>query len=243
MRPVLLQWRGRRIRSYPALCYVGLVLGIAAQNAAANAAGLATVRVHVATLVLIPVAIVGVRLLFVATHWPVYREEPQRIWRRSTGGMAMYGALPSMLLVAIPLLAWLEVPYWPFWDASVFCLLVLMIFARLGCFLHGCCGGRASEGWLAWPAPDAAGVWERRVPTQLLEIGWTLVLLWGAILASPHVTISGTLFVAALIGYGIGRLVLQPARATRERLGRVDVSLASWGITVVLALTFLMLRA
>jgi prolipoprotein diacylglyceryltransferase len=176
-------------------------------------------------------------------HWPTYRRDPRRIWRRPEGGMAMYGAVPTTLPVSLPLLAWLAVPYWEFWDVSVFCILVIMIAARLGCFLHACCSGRVSDGWLALRLPDTDGVRARRVPTQLLEIAWTLVLLAGAIVAWPHLETPGTLFLATVAGYGLGRLALQPTRAVRERRGGIDVSLALWGGTALLAVVSLMARA
>ena len=45
MRRTLLTVRGVAIPSYPAMLYLGAVLGIVAQNAAANAAGLPPARV------------------------------------------------------------------------------------------------------------------------------------------------------------------------------------------------------
>src|SRR5262252_1173754 len=38
MRPILFRWRGLTVHSYPALLYVGLVLGVFAGNAAAYGA-------------------------------------------------------------------------------------------------------------------------------------------------------------------------------------------------------------
>ena len=48
MRRVLFVWRGRRICSYPACLYIGLNLGMAAQNWAARIAGANTWRVYAA---------------------------------------------------------------------------------------------------------------------------------------------------------------------------------------------------
>ena len=56
-------------------------------------------RALTATLLLLPPALFGARLLFVIAHWPAYRQEPRRMWRASEGGAAMYGGL----LVAVPL--------------------------------------------------------------------------------------------------------------------------------------------
>src|SRR6476660_5483356 len=104
MRPVLWHWRGLRIPSYPAMLYLGLVCGVAASNVAAHAAQLAAGRVFVATLVLLIPALLGARLLFVLTHWDLYRADPGRIWRRAQSGGALYGGVPCALLASVPLL-------------------------------------------------------------------------------------------------------------------------------------------
>ncbi len=40
MRPILFQWRGLTVWSYPAMLYIGLVAGVVAGNVAAHAAGI-----------------------------------------------------------------------------------------------------------------------------------------------------------------------------------------------------------
>jgi len=84
-------WPGRRISSYRLLVYLGLVFGLVAENRVARAAGLDGWRVFAATLSLLVPVLVGARLLFVVTHWRVYRRDIRRIWRRAEGGAALYG--------------------------------------------------------------------------------------------------------------------------------------------------------
>jgi phosphatidylglycerol---prolipoprotein diacylglyceryl transferase len=241
MYRILLKWRGIRIWSYPAFLYLGLVAGVVVQNLAAHAAGLDAARVYLATLILIPAALAGARLLHVAAHWPLYRREPRRIWRHSEGGMAMYGGVPCMLLASVPLLAWLEVPFWYYWDVSIFCILSGMFFARIGCLLNGCCAGRASDAPFALWLPDVRGVWQRRLPVQLLEAAVTLLLLAGAALLWPLLTRPGALFLLVVIAYSLARSVLQPLRADRERIAGLDLQQTiSLGL-VVFSLTILAL--
>ena len=87
------------------MLYVGLVAGVVAGNVAAHAVGIDAFRAYVTTLVLIPLALVGTRLLHVASYWRVYRRTPGRIWDRNDAGFAMYGGLPVALLLSVPLLA------------------------------------------------------------------------------------------------------------------------------------------
>src|SRR5215467_4969827 len=139
MRPILFRWGGLTVWSYPALLYVGLVLGVVAGNVAAHAEGIDARAVFVATFLLLVPALLGARLLFVATHWSTYRDDPRRIFARSEGGAAQYGALAMILPLSLPVTSLLGVPVGGFWDAATFTILVGAIFTRVGCLLNGCC--------------------------------------------------------------------------------------------------------
>jgi phosphatidylglycerol:prolipoprotein diacylglycerol transferase len=205
------------------MLYLGLVLGIVAGNYAANLAGLNSAGVFTATLLLLVPALVGARLLYVASHWETYRREPARIWRRSEGGAAVYGGLPFSLLASVPLLRLLQLPFGAFWDVATFTILTGMVFTRFGCLLNGCCAGRPTEGWLALYLPDQQGVWKRRIPTQLLEAGWAWLLLLGAIVLWSRLPFPGALFLFCLAGYGVGRLLLESTREEQDRMGGLTI--------------------
>jgi phosphatidylglycerol:prolipoprotein diacylglycerol transferase len=239
MRRVLWSWRGIEVYSYPALLYLGLVFGVVAGNYVANLAGLDSARVFIATLSLLVPALVGARLLYVASCWETYRGDPARICRRSEGGAALYGGLPFALLVSVPLLRALRLPFGAFWDVAIFTILLGMIFARFGCLLNGCCAGRPSDGWLALYLPDHRGLWKRRIPTQLLEAGWAGLLLLGAALFRGHAPFPGSVFLGALAGYGLARLVLEATREEQDTVGALAIHRAISAVLVVLAVTVL----
>ena len=69
MRPVLFTWRGRAIRSHPAMLYLGLVFGLVVGNVVANSTGLDGGRVYWASVVLLPVANLSCTIL----KWPNMR--------------------------------------------------------------------------------------------------------------------------------------------------------------------------
>ena len=235
MRPILFCWRGRKIHSYPAMLWLGMVAGVVAGNAAAHAAGLNAFRVYVATLLLILPALAGARLLHVALHWPLYRANPRRIWDRSDGGAAQYGGLVAVPL-SVPLLAALGVPLGAFWDVATVTILVGMILTRVGCLLHGCCAGRASEAWCSVRLPDHAGVWAKRIPTQCFEALWAALLLAAAVAVWPRLPFPGALFLVVVIGYASGRLVLESLRERRPGAARFS---AYHGFSVALVLVSL----
>ena len=224
MRPVLFAWRGIRIWSYPACLFLGVNVGVVAQNWAANAVGANAWRVYVATLVLLPVALVGSRLLFLVGRWRYYVEHPGRIWRRTDGGMSMLGGVPIMVAVSIPLLGALHLPFWVFWDLSIFCILAGMACTRVGCLLNGCCAGRETGHSWSLYLPNCRGVWARRYPTQLLEGAVALLLL--GVAATVYRGLAhrqGILFLIVIGAYGLARFGLESLREERDRLGPFDL--------------------
>jgi phosphatidylglycerol:prolipoprotein diacylglycerol transferase len=218
-RRYLFDRRGVDVPSYTAMLYLGCTLGVFAGAAVAASAGLDPSRVSLATILLLIPALAGARLWFVLEHWSVYRRELRRIWRRSEGGAALHGGLLLSLVVSVPLLALLEIPFWTFWDAASYTMLIGLIFTRVGCLMNGCCAGRATSGRLGVWLPDHHGVWRRRIPTPLLEAGWAALVLAGAALAHAGSPFAGAVFLGVLAAYGAGRLLLEPTRASAGSRG------------------------
>jgi phosphatidylglycerol---prolipoprotein diacylglyceryl transferase len=242
MRRVLFRWRGLTVWSYPAMLYVGLVFGVVASNVAAHSAGLDALRVYIATMVLIVPALIGARLLFVASEWKYYRAYPHRIWNRGEGGFMMYGAVPVMLLCSVPLLRALHVGFGAFWDVSTFTILVGMIFTRVGCLLNGCCGGRATRSWFGIRLPNTHGVWQKRVPTQALEAACAVLLLIVAKVMWRRTPFPGALFLLILLSYSSVRLLLELARERANRGRQFRVAYALSAIFVVTCISALAVK-
>lgn len=239
MRPILFHWRGLTVWSYPAMLYLGLLAGIAAGNAAAHAAGLDALRAYVATLILIVAGLIGARLFYVGLHWSFYRTNLNRVWDRKDGGAVMYGGFAAMLPLSVPLLSALRLPLGAFWDVTVFTVLVLMIFARMGCLLNGCCAGRPSKSWLSVRLPNTAGVWDRRIPTQILEAALSAVLLVCGTAVWRWLPFPGALSLLIAAGYGAGRLLLESTREQRTGARRFTVQHGISAALVVLSLAVL----
>jgi phosphatidylglycerol:prolipoprotein diacylglycerol transferase len=242
MQRILFQWRGVNIYAYPAMLYVGLVAGVVGGTYAAMLRGLDPARTYTAMLLLVLPALAGSRLLFVASHWEVFRREPRRIWRQSEGGAAMYGGLLLSFLLSLPLVGALGISVGAFWDTATFTILIAMIFTRVGCLLNGCCAGRPADGPIALYLPNIHGVWCRRLPSQLLEAGLAVVLLAGSVLLWNRPPFDGALFLANLAAYGIGRSGLELTREASARVGSVRLHQAiSVGLVALAVAIFLYL--
>jgi phosphatidylglycerol:prolipoprotein diacylglycerol transferase len=169
-------------------------------------------------MLLVPVALLGARLLFVFSHWRSYRQQLSRVWRQSEGGAALYGGLVLAFLLSLPLLNFLNLPPGPFWDAATLTMLTGMIFAKIGCLLNGCCAGRPAVGRLAMYLPNIRGVWCRRVPAQLLEAGLATGLLGASIALTNHLPFDGALFLSVVAIYSAARWRLELTRETADMI-------------------------
>ena len=234
MRRILFSWHGLNIYSYPAMLYVGLLAGVFAGAHVAQASGMSADRFAVAVAILLIPALAGSRLYFVLTRWDIYRHDPARIWRRTEGGMAMYGGFILVVPLSIPLLRWLGLPFGSFWDAAGLTILLGMAFTRIGCFLNGCCSGRRSEAWFALSLPDHHGIVQRRIPTQLMEMALAMILFGAALILRNYAPFPGAIFCSVVAAYGLGRWYLEGLRDD-ETGGRDKTVMQATSILLVIA--------
>ncbi len=223
MRRVLFHFHGRSIYSYPAMLYLGIVLGIYAELYAASTIALNLQAILTATLILIATALLGARLLHVLPHWRHYRQYPGRILKCADGGASMYGGLLLAFPASVPVLALLGLPFATFWDLASFAMLVGMVITRAGCFLNGCCSGRPTTGWCGMNLTNYRGVRRRRIPVQILEAAWGTAVLAGAVLLWGRLPFPGSLFLYAVGAYGLGRVLLESLRDEQDRVGGVSL--------------------
>ncbi len=234
MRRILFSWRGQNIYSYPAMLYVGLLVGVFLGARVAEDSGLGADRFAVAVMILLIPALAGSRLYFVLSRWDIYGRDLARIWRRAEGGMSMYGGLILAVPLSFPLLRALDLPFGRFWDAAVLTILVGMAFTRVGCFLNGCCSGRPSDAWFAILLPDHRGVWRRRIPTQLLELAFATVLFGVALVLRGYAPFPGAIFCFVVAAYGVGRWFLESLRDD-ETGGRDKILMQATSALLVIA--------
>lgn len=194
------------------MLYFGLVAGIVAGNLAAHSLSVDPFRVWISTLVLIVASLVGARLLFVAAHWQLFQNPDPQIWNRREGGLDLYGGFFLALALSAPLIRGLGLGLGAFWDVATFTMLVGLIFARIGCWLNGCCAGKPSSSRLAVNLPDSSGIWKKRIPTQLFETAWGGLLLTVAVLVRRSLPFPGALFLLCAAGYAGGRFLMEFAR-------------------------------
>jgi phosphatidylglycerol---prolipoprotein diacylglyceryl transferase len=209
--------RKKRFPYYQALLYVGLVTALAVADRLARRSGIDPTRLVAAFLISIPVCLAGARALVVVLNGSYYRAHPRQVFVFSNGGAAMYGALPPLVLLSVPLSRWLGIPFGLFWDAALVSILAGMIPTRFGCLGAGCCAGRRTASRFGLLLRDAHGVRARRYPSPMFEALLGAGLLAASLLLWEQLPFPGALALGICAGYGVGRFALEELREERPR--------------------------
>ena len=224
------------------MLYIGLLCGVMAAVTAAGAAGISPLRTYTATILLLIPALAGARLLWIASHWTYYRSHLRDVWNRSQGGFMMYGGLPFALLSSIPLLRALHLNFGRFWDVSAFTILVGMMFTRFGCLCNGCCSGRRTSNWIGVSLPNHQGVWEKRIPNQILEALCAAILLVVALAIWGRMPFPGALFLIVVLGYSGTRFAMEFLREREPHASLFTVGHGAATVALIASLAILALR-
>lgn len=148
MRPVLFHIGSLPIRSYGLLIAVAFLLGIWLGRRRAARRGLDPDLIIDLSVVVILVAIAGARLAYVAVRWDYYFHDPLAILRIWEGGLAQYGGMIAGTLVGLWFFRKRGVDIWEGADILAPSLALGVAIGRIGCFLNGCCFGKACD--LPW---------------------------------------------------------------------------------------------
>jgi len=228
VKPTIAIVAGRPLSSFRAMQYLAVLAALAlGAEAMRRAGGDPNAFLLAGFLVFVP-AVVGAHAGPALARGRLER----RAWLDPQEGSAFFFALPPAL-VAAPVLVWAYgLSAGQFLDCAAVGVAGGTVFGRVGCLMHGCCGGRPTTGWLGMTLTDVHGVSVRRVPTQLLDAAWAAVLLAGLLLAVGHLP-AGVCFFAAAALYGAGRFATDFTRQHRPPSRRL--SAAQYGAVALIA--------
>lgn len=154
--------------------------------------------------------IVGARILFVATEWPLYAAHPLWIFMLQQGGMVFWGGLAGGALAVAAYVRWKRLPVAVIADGAALTVPLGSAIGRIGCFLNGCCAGQPTSAWYGVLFP---GTTSPVVPAQLIDSASNLAI--AAILLAVHARrrpVPGALWWGYLILYGVSRFSVETIR-------------------------------
>lgn len=174
---------------------------------------------------------VGARLFHALFSMPrFYLENPLALLKFWYGGFVLYGGMIIGVLAGIWLAHRRRVSVLLGADIVAGPMLLAVGVGRLGCFMAGCCYGKPTE--LGWPAsvifhvqhlpsgnfvPQASPLATPLFATQVFDSFLCISLFFLLLLWRPRKRFHGQLASTAIIGYSIGRFMIELLRNDLER--------------------------
>ena len=228
---------------YGLLISLGIFLGVMLVHKQEKEKGLPKDCAFDLALWIIPLAILGARLYYVAFQWENYKDNLLSVFHVWEGGMAIYGGIIGGVLGGVLMAKKNRLPFWKLADAVAPVLLLGQCIGRWGNFINGEAYGYEMLNPALQFFPLSVyinGTWH--MATFFYESMWNLVgflILW---LHRKKVRRDGNLFFCYLIWYGLGRSVIEGLRMDSLMLGPLRVSQWVSLVLVIAGGTILFLR-
>lgn len=218
---------GLRITYYGIIIAIGMAIAVWLACVNCKKRGFSSNDILILACYIIPLAIIGARLYYVAfehsnitSFWQVFA-----IWE---GGMAIYGGVIGGA-IAIGLYCLIHKKnFFDLADIVVVSLILGQAIGRLGCYFGGCCYGIPTEQQsLMWfpMSVKIDGVWH--LSTMFYESAWNFAVFAVLMLLLYKVKFfkqRGSIGGMYLILYGIGRAWIEALRGDSLYLGSIKVS-------------------
>ncbi len=219
---------GVRLGAWPAMVALGAIVGVTLQALLASRSGLPAVTLTAISVVACMLGVVGAK----AYHRLTHLEEKSNLL---TVGMSLQGFVLGALTAVIVGSALWGLPVGKVLDVTAPALLFGAAIGRLGCFLGGCCAGRATASrWGVWSSNRTLGM--RRIPVQFMDsaVAGTLGTIALVLVVTAGASSVGAIFFFAMAGYIFGRQILFPLRDVPRRTahGRVIMLFLSAGVFI-----------
>lgn len=165
MYPILFQIGSVQVYSYGMMISLAILISAIALYRESSRAGINPDHILEVVIVASAAGLIGSRILFVVLNWEYFSTRLQDIFFARFEGLSFYGAFFGG---ALALLLWSRIRKANFLkiaDLTAPYLAMGYAFGRIGCFLNGCCYGKATE--LPWALPAAMSDNLLRHPVQL----------------------------------------------------------------------------
>ncbi|HOJ20521.1 MAG TPA: prolipoprotein diacylglyceryl transferase [Armatimonadota bacterium] len=136
------------VRAYGFMLMTGFAAGLLYLKRASRGTALPPEGVVDLILGLLLVAIISSRFLFVLLQWESYSDDWREWFRVWEGGLSFHGGLGGGILFVVWYARRYGLRFWWLADLIAPGLALGYAFARVGCFLNGCCYGRPTS--LPW---------------------------------------------------------------------------------------------
>ncbi|HSB05344.1 MAG TPA: prolipoprotein diacylglyceryl transferase [Thermodesulfobacteriota bacterium] len=215
MCPILLQLDGFTVYAYGSILALGIVVGGILILLKARREKISLERVIELFFLAIFSGLVGSRGLYVLIELPLFRENPVKIFRIWEGGLVFYGGLLLAVAMTIGYMKWYQLPIWKMADLFAPSVALGLFFARIGCFMAGCCYGKETS--LPWGITftDPHSLARLNIPlhpTQFYEAAGGFALFLFLTRREKRKSYDGQIFWLFLLLYSVLRFLIEIVR-------------------------------
>lgn len=211
MKPVLYSFGPLKIYSFGVMILTGVMLSLYLMERRARHDGFPKIE-EIFDLVFVTVlaGFLGARLGYVLQHFSWYREHLFHVIAFWEGGLVFFGGLIAAVAALSFFIRLRTLPFWKTIDFLTPYVVLTHGFGRIGCFLNGCCGGKACS--LPW-AVRFPGFPEAVHPTQLYEAFFLFALFFILERLYPRRRFPGEVAAVYFLCYSVERFVVEFFRA------------------------------
>jgi len=158
------------INSYGTMMVIGFLIGVYLACRRAKRMGIDPNLMTDVGMIAIITGILGARVFFAIEFYDQFLDHPLDIIRIDQGGLVFYGGFLAAIL-CVSFYVWKKKQsIADILDISTPSLAVGLAFTRIGCFLNGCCWGKACSAALPWAVyyPPQSEVFRIQVEAGLL---------------------------------------------------------------------------
>ena len=193
---------------------------------------------------IIPFAIIGARIYFVAFQWDSFKTDLISILYVWEGGLAIYGGIIAGVVTAALWCRAKKIPFGAATDLSSFGLLIGQAIGRWGNFMNREAFGAETDIFcrMGLTMPGAETIYVH--PTFIYESLWNVI---GFILLSQFVKrgrrkYDGEVFILYVLWYGLGRLWVEGLRTDSLYIGATGIRVSQLlaGVSALIAALLLL---
>lgn len=237
MHPILFEIGPVKVYTYGLMMAIGMFAAVYVARKLAPQLGINPDKITDMAVIAIVGGLIGSNINFVISYdWHGFVADPLSIFRFWERGLVFLGGLIGGALFAI---VYIRRQKWPLWEITDICAIAIPLaygFGRIGCFLGGCCYGRACQ--LPWAITFPGHLFPRH-PTQLYSMLLGFGLAAFAYWFRRKRRFAGQSFLFYLLFYGGGRSVIELFREEPRAFG-TPLSVAQFtGLLLILTVLVL----
>lgn len=239
---------GFDIAYYGIIIAIGMLLGVTMALREAKRTGQNEDNYWDYAVLALVLGVIGARIYYVIFEWEYYKDNVKEIINIRSGGLAIYGGIIAAVITLIVFCRIRKLNAFQMLDTAVLGLVVGQICGRWGNFCNREAFGGYYTGRFAMQIPleEANGLTDELInnavdgfvsvhPTFLYESAWNLCLLIVLLVFRRHKKNHGEVFALYLLGYGIGRALIESLRTDQLTIGNTGIAV-SQVLSVILAL-------